>query len=307
MHGRKIIICTTFREFNGNSNDQIQRLFLSTLKKQTYQNYILVATTFGEKNVEKVLVEENIPHKTFEGSAGEGFRFSSTQVLENGISLIDKPESYIIMWTTCDDLFEPTFFEQIVEKLSPMSSCTALPHIVYRSLENYEKKSVDSYCWGGIDMVCFDGDVFLKPEVREVVNTYQNKGWGFFEYFLSGIGRVFCKDMINIWPAKLERINNDRTVGNETTAYFNLTTSHNKTTYEAFAKKYSLKGDVYRSIFCYKGPLKYILMRARTYIMITKYRLQNVFFKGTFYRIIPRSVKNLFRKIFLKDKSEHRA
>ncbi len=294
---RKIIICTTFREFNGNSNDWIQRVFLGTLKKQTYQNYILVATTFGEENVEKVLAEENIPHITVAGEADQ-YRFSSTQVLENGINIIDKPESYIIIWTTCDDLFDETFFEKLVSELLPLSAYTSLPHIVYKNVEDYKMGKVGSYCYGGIDTVCFDADIFLIPEVREVIHKYQNKGWGFFEYFLSGVGKVFCKEMINLWPTKIARIDNDRSANNETRAYFDLTSSHNAKTYGEFKHKYSIKGDVYSSIFYYKTPMKYAGIKLRTFLRITEYRLKNKFAKKII-RFLPRSLKDLLKKIFV--------
>ncbi len=49
--GREIIICVTFREFDGSTNDLIQRRFLDSLSQQTYRNFRLVVTNFREKNV----------------------------------------------------------------------------------------------------------------------------------------------------------------------------------------------------------------------------------------------------------------
>jgi hypothetical protein len=304
MAERKIIVCTTFREFNGNSNDQIQRLFLRTLKKQTYQNYTLVATTFGEKNVETALAEEGIPHRVFAGNAGEGYRFSATQVLENGIKLIDAPGSYIIIWTTCDDLYDPSFFEKIITTLTPLSACTSLPHVTYRTIEDYEAKNISSYCYGGIDLVCFDADIFLNPEVQEAVRAYPNKGWGLFEYFLSGIGRVFAKKMYNVWPAKIERINNDRKANNETKSYFDMSTEHNRASYQAFVKKYNIKGDMYASIFAYKTPLRYAKTKFMIALMITRYRLENSIYKSKAFISVPPSIKKLFKKALVNSKDD---
>lgn len=45
----KIILCTTFRDFKGTENDEIQYRFLDGIRQQTYQNYQVVTTTFGEK------------------------------------------------------------------------------------------------------------------------------------------------------------------------------------------------------------------------------------------------------------------
>lgn len=49
----KIILCTTFRDFKGTENDEIQYRFLDGIRQQTYQNYQVVTTTFGEKKSQK--------------------------------------------------------------------------------------------------------------------------------------------------------------------------------------------------------------------------------------------------------------
>jgi hypothetical protein len=53
MKNLKIIVCTTFRDFTGSENDDIQRLFLSSLDFQSYKNFELVVTLFGEKRSPK--------------------------------------------------------------------------------------------------------------------------------------------------------------------------------------------------------------------------------------------------------------
>ena len=148
-------------------------------------------------------------------------------------------------------------------------------------------------------MVCFGGDVFLNPEVKQVIHDYPNQGWGFFEYFLSGIGRVFCKDMINLWPTKLARINNNRAVGNETSYYFDVSSTHNAISYWAFAKKFKLRGDTSSSIFYYKTSWKYYGIKIKTFLMITKYRLQNIFFKSIFFKAIPKNIKEKIKKVLI--------
>ena len=50
---KKIVVTTTFRSFMGDKNDRLQRSFLRSLKKQTYQNFILVVTIYREKNIEQ--------------------------------------------------------------------------------------------------------------------------------------------------------------------------------------------------------------------------------------------------------------
>ena len=185
---RKIIICTTFREFNGNSNDKIQRLFLESIKEQTYKNFILSVTTFGEKNVEKVLVQEEIPHIIFKGDAGE-YRFSLTQVLQNAISLIINSDSHIILWTTCDVIFEKDFFENIINEFKPGYCGTSLPHSVYTNHDNYINNNNPWKLWWGLDLIFFDSDILASVKVNNIIDNYPNNGWGYFEFFLSGVGK----------------------------------------------------------------------------------------------------------------------
>jgi hypothetical protein len=296
MEGRKVIISTSFREFNGNSNDYIQRTFLRSLKAQTYQNYVLAATTFNEKNVEKALIEEGIPHVVKQGFVEEGFRFSVTEVIKNAMILIDKKESYILIWTCCDDLYAPDFLEKLVQKLTPMSSATSLPHIVYKTVEDYKKGNIGGYTYGGVDFVCFDADIFLLPEVQKVVRDYPNKGWGMTEYFLSGIGRVFCKNMYNLWPTKVGRIDNDRVVSKEGRDYFDLSISHNRRTYGEFVKKYGIKGDEYSHIFLYKTSWKYLNVKLNFIFRISRYRLEAVSTEWM-KKYLPQGIKNRIKRV----------
>jgi len=235
LRGRKILVCTTFREFNGNSNDKIQREFISSLKNQTYQNYILVPTIFGEKNVGNVLKEENIPFQVFHGDAGK-YRYSSSQFMENAISLIDKPAKYIVMYTCCDDLLDKDFFEKVVDAMTPLSCCTSLPHMNYRTLEDYRNDKICTYTYGAMDMIFFDGDIFLNPEVKKIIKNYRNDGMCGTEYFFSSIGRLFSQTMYNIWPVKIVRIDNDRKINNETRAYMEMCATHNAESFKAFKK-----------------------------------------------------------------------
>ena len=299
MDGRKIIICTTFREFNGNSNDEIQRLFLRSLRNQTYQNFIVAPTIFTEKNTESVLEAENIPFKAFYSNAGK-YRYSHSKVVENAITLIDKPNSYILIWTCSDDLFERDFLEKIVASMTPLSCCTSLPHIGYRNVDEYLHKKVFNYTYGGIDLICFDGDIFLNQEARKVIRDFPNLGQNMIEYFLSGVGRVFSKRMFNMWPIKIERINNDRKANNETREFITMCTTRNQLTYESFKTKYKLKGDVYRSVLSFKTPIRYFKVRFMIYFMITKCRLQHILIRDWMFKMIPVRTKKLLKRIIGK-------
>ncbi len=46
---REILVCVTFREFDGGENDAIQRKTLESFRQQTYKNYCLIVTVYREK------------------------------------------------------------------------------------------------------------------------------------------------------------------------------------------------------------------------------------------------------------------
>ncbi len=111
-----IIIACTFREFDGGINDKIQRKFLQSLKSQTINNnFCVVATTFGEKNIKKTLDELNILNDTFVGDNG-AFQCSQTEVLINAIRIAKERNSKVIIWTTCDIVYHPKFLEEMMKE-----------------------------------------------------------------------------------------------------------------------------------------------------------------------------------------------
>lgn len=86
----KIILCTTFRDFKGTENDEIQYRFLDGIRQQTYQNYQVVTTTFGEKKV-KNIVDAYLKEKSIVKNIDidPQYRFSLTDVVLNGIEVAE--------------------------------------------------------------------------------------------------------------------------------------------------------------------------------------------------------------------------
>src|SRR5262245_3842408 len=109
MTDRKIVIATTFRDFVGNDNDRVQMLFLESLKNQTYKNWELAVTVFNEKNVEATLRKEEIPFTLHNSPPDGSYRYSHTDVLLNAIKSQPSNEETILLWTTADVIYEPSF------------------------------------------------------------------------------------------------------------------------------------------------------------------------------------------------------
>jgi hypothetical protein len=269
-------------------------MFLRSIKNQTFQNYVLATTTFGEKNVSTALAEEKIPHVMFSGDAGE-YRFSLTQVVQNAFALVDAPEKYLLIWTTCDVVFERDFFEKIVSSLPSRASCTAIPHVLYASIEDLQKNMNRYYSWGGIDTICFDADILRLPEVKDILQTYPNKGWGLFEYFLTDIGKLFCTGgMYNLWPAKICKVGNDRNANNETRNYFDLSTTYNSMTYNDFRKKYGIKRNT-GCVFWYKTRYRYAYVTIFLFLNIAKNSTINACVRSL-SRYVPQNAKSSIKK-----------
>lgn len=82
----QIVISTTFRDFDGSHNDNMQLNFLLSLKRQTFQDFVLVATVFQEKKVDKVvrrLLGDKAVIVYDHGS--EKYHFSLSKTFMNGV------------------------------------------------------------------------------------------------------------------------------------------------------------------------------------------------------------------------------
>jgi len=133
---REILVCITFREFDGSENDRIQRRVLESIKAQTYQNYRLIITNFKEKNIKNVLEEYEIPFE-FHQSKLKGYHMSWSELIINSFRHIIKGKN-IVLWTNADNIFETNFFEEIVNNFFPLCAGTSWPMLYYNSLQDFE-------------------------------------------------------------------------------------------------------------------------------------------------------------------------
>lgn len=261
---RRIVVCTTFRSFDGSSNDRIQREFLRSLAAQTYSDLQLVVTLFGDAGVDEALREAGVPFATFEGTTGD-YRFSLTDVFMNGIACADSngPKSSILVWTTCDVVFPADLFAEIVRCFEPGDSGTSHPHRLAKSFDDYAAGHVDdAYPYGrlspepvneGMDFVYFDADLFGPGSpARAAVEEYRFVDWGLFEHFLTGIARLYAERRLNLWAtAPAVKIGNDRTEGPETAAYFDRSWNRNYVPMRRFLDEHALGYEFLRLHDCH--------------------------------------------------------
>jgi len=232
----KIIIATTFRDFKGTDNDKIQHAFLENLKHQTYSDFQLVVTTFGEKQVERV-VKEYLGDRVIVRNAivPEGCRFSLTDVLLNGMDVawnVAKPS--ILIWCTCDVMLRPEFFKVLIDNYRPNFAGIVHPNVIYATLENYENDMgrFESPA-DGIDFMFFDACV-LELARRDIEN-YRFLDWGVFEWFLGLISLRYAEQRINLCGVTtIGKISNNRRLTDESLLYFGNCYKKNKPVLERY-------------------------------------------------------------------------
>jgi len=248
---KKIYIATTFREFDGSANDEIQRLFLSSLQSQTYKKWQLSVTVFNEKTVEDT-VRSIIPNAIIKTDASR-YKFSLTDVLLNTIDIANNDEKSVIIWTTCDVIFENNFFENIIRNYSSKFSGTSHPHRYYQTVEQLNNRR-DTFVYNigfGIDTLFFATKILSSETVKNIIKQYKFINWGYFEQFLVGIALKYSDRRINL--SKLSfiiKIVNDRDANNETKEYFDECTITNRPVLKEFFKNEGISDEFEHAHVC---------------------------------------------------------
>jgi hypothetical protein len=239
MENKKIIICTTFRDFKGNDNDNIQRLFLESLEKQTHQNFELVVTLFGEKNVETEVKKNAICSFFYESKIPGSYRYSQTAIIKNAIKHCEAIASdYILLWTTCDVIYDKDFLLEVNRNCHQNTLGTSHPHITYNNIQDFElsnKPSIKNIS-SGFDLLYFDSNLLKNKDVSNAIDKYVNVDWGIFEMFLISLSQL-SKDaiLVNIFnESKVYKIENNRELTDESKLFLSNSFKHNLKIFEEF-------------------------------------------------------------------------
>lgn len=243
----KIIVCSTFRDFTGSSNDQLQYMFLDSIKKQTYTDFTFVATTFREQHVSEVITKYfDYKGVVIDTAIPEEYKFSLSDVIYNGIKIAEQiQESSIIVWCTCDIQLNPSFFQTIIDNFQPGTAGIIHPNINYSTYQDLldRKGKVADLVTGGIDIMFFDSSILIKA--KEDIIKYRFYDWGFFEYFLVELSTKYAKHRINLFSlSKIKKVMNDRCVTNESTTYFDNCTAINYPTLKKYVSDNKLHNGV---------------------------------------------------------------
>lgn len=188
MPNKKILVACTLREFRDDIHYDTQIQFLESIKNQTYQNYLLVVTSFFEKNLEINLKKSGVKYKIFHTEmVGElkktNSKYSHWELLNNAISLIEKDKSIIIS-TLSDVILEKNFFQTIVDNYKNNFSGTSWPQINYENLDQYKRGQKYNINYGKkikselndclfktiSDVYFFDGNLLLNEQNKNIWN-----------------------------------------------------------------------------------------------------------------------------------------
>lgn len=176
---REILVCVTFREFDGSTNAKIQEKFLEGLQNQEYKYFRLIVTNYREKLVRKTLDESELPYEFHQSE--KDCLCSWTEVIQNSFQYLRKGQ-HIILWTNADNVFEPNLFSEIIKNFESGSGGTSYPHIPYAGPEDFERNrptdvwknkplksfwQLDPNYWVP-DTIYVDGDLLLDPDNQQL-------------------------------------------------------------------------------------------------------------------------------------------
>lgn len=290
--GKKIVISMTFRSFDGSINAKIQRMFLQSLTDQTYQNFVIAVTIFGETGVPETLKETGLPHTIHYAEPGDYKKFSLSKVLLNGIKISkEQNEDCILLWINADNMLESNFLERIAHVQGEKIGGISYPHQQYRSIADYQAKRGATYGWYGIDSAFFSRDVFDEQFI-EVVKQYPNNDYLYFEAFVVALATVFCNKRVNMYPAGYSTIANDYVAIGQTSQSTKETGKKNMAELKKFMRDFNLlDNNWYSFILNYKLTGKNILkvwwMRLRIFVQIT--------YAGSYIRRAMPKIKRLLK------------
>ena len=231
---RQVLVCVTFREFDGSTNAKIQEKFLEGLQEQRYKHFRLIVTNYREKNVRKELDKKGLPYEFHQSE--KDCLCSWTEVIQNSFQYLERGQ-HIILWTNADNVFQPNLFSEIIKNFESGSGGTSYPHIPYANLEDFERNrptdvwknkplksfwQLDPNYWVP-DTIYVDGDLLLDPDNRRLFLEYEFLGhWPGMAQTL--VLAFFANKLKNLFfRSKIAMISNVRTEPKEQRGHDTLT------------------------------------------------------------------------------------
>jgi len=302
MKNLRIIVATTFRDFKGTENDELQREFLKSLSYQTYRNFEIVVTLFGEKNVKSEVEKFELDSYFYNSMICENYRYSLTEVVLNAIRhASSRYDSYLICWTTCDVIYDRNFFETIVKHYEDNYIGTSHPHIIFSSIEEFRNKSPNRKLGllSGFDVIFFDKKFIENPKVRLSIEKYVFYDWGVFEHFLISLNELSNSvKMVNIYEeSKVYKVENNRELTNESNQFLVNSHRRNSKVFINFLEEMNISKEYFDLVYCH---LKFTIP-SKKYIHYLRFSRDIVaYIRRRTLRIIaskiPKNIKSIIKR-----------
>jgi hypothetical protein len=302
MKNLRIIVATTFRDFKGTENDELQREFLKSLSYQTYRNFEIVVTLFGEKNVKSEVEKFELDSYFYDSMICGNYRYSLTEVVLNAIRhASSRYDSYLICWTTCDVIYDRTFFETIVKHYEDNYIGTSHPHIIFSSIGEFRNKSPNRKVGllSGFDVIFFDKKFIENPKVRSNIEKYVFYDWGVFEHFLISLNELSNSvKMVNIYEeSKIYKVENNRELTNESNQFLVNSHRRNSKVFINFLEEMDISKEYFDLVYCH---LKFTIPSKKYIHYLTFSRDIVAYIRRRMLRIIaskiPKNIKSIIKR-----------
>lgn len=208
-----IVVNTTFRDFEGKKNDKMQINFLNSLKRQTFQDFVLVVSIFYEKRVEKIAKNILGNKCVFIYDACEGnYKFSLTKTFKNGIDYGLRSDAKILLDCSADVILQKNFLEVIAHRCKKYSAGISHPNVFVDYTEDGTRRYIYGKLFQGIDARFFSLDIFQREEIYKLLDMFPSYDYASgIEMMMCGIAIKYAKHRYNIFEeSKVIKTENDR-------------------------------------------------------------------------------------------------
>jgi hypothetical protein len=196
----KVLWWTSFRPFGiSNDNDNTQNIFLNSIKYYK-SNITLIVTQFGEQNVKKSLVRQDInfifkeyPKKKLPNKE----RFSNKIMCENALKEYCKVFSdynYLI-YSTCDIIVP----NNLLQELNNIKYKNFMAYVFPNTLVKNSKMLKNIFPLYGIDLIVFKIDKIKANRFLELNKDWEQYGWGVNEHYFMSMKDALDLPSVNLW------------------------------------------------------------------------------------------------------------
>jgi len=196
----KVLWWTSFRPFGiSNDNDNTQNIFLNSIKFYK-SNITLLVTQFGEPNVKKTLIKQDINFifKEFpKKKLPRGERFSNKIMCENALEEYCKKSSdynYLI-YSTCDIIVP----NNLLQELENIKSKNFMAYIFPNTLIKNGKLLNNINPIYGVDIIIFKIEKKLAKKFQTLNKDWEQYGWGINENYFMCMKDALNIPSVNLW------------------------------------------------------------------------------------------------------------